>query len=112
MWQKTLKLLTNYRLSYKLKLISPGATQKAASESMAYAESLLSKLSNSLDVVFEARNLIRDRGAIFFPELTGLAPELVSDVRLLEQAEAIALLTCYGRRGAPEGSGLVVEEDE
>lgn len=95
----------------RLTLHAPGASRKAVEESVGYAESLLTQLSNPLELVFQARARIRSRGASRYPDFIGLTPELVADARVLEQAEAIAMLTCYGPRSAPKGSGLVLNDE-
>lgn len=95
----------------RLMLHAPGASKEAVEEGIGYAETLLSHLTHPLELVFQARARIRSRGATRHPDFLGLAPELIADAKVLEQAEAIAMLACYGPRSAPAGSGLLLNEE-
>lgn len=93
-----------------LKLYAPGTSPLTVEQGLAFARARLIGLDNSLAHVFLARAQIRSRGADRYPDCLGIGPSLIADTVALEQAEAIALITCYGRGVVPDGSGLVLDD--
>lgn len=91
-----------------LTLNAAGASAQAVEESLAYAQALLAGATHSLEQIFDARAEIRRRGAAYCPDLFGFSPALIKDVAALDQADAIALITCYGSSQPPKGSGLAL----
>lgn len=90
----------------RLRMHAPGAAAQAVEDALEYARQALLLLSLPLEQVFATRDQVRARGAERLLQFWGISANAIHDVEALDQAEAIALLTCYGRRIPPPQSGL------